>query len=107
MDSASTRVRACVASFAAPTMSPCCSVVAASRSRTCDDLGGVEDFEGLGATRLRADFSRFLVFLLLGFVFAIVSRCESFEEVVVLWGVLGSRLYFFSNWQKRNISENR
>lgn len=42
------------------------------------DAGG-EVLEGLAVTRLRTDLSRFLVFLLFGFVFAIVR----FRGVVV------------------------
>jgi hypothetical protein len=40
--------------------------------------------EGLAATRLRADFSRFFSFFLLGFVFAIVRfrECGDVEVVV-------------------------
>jgi hypothetical protein len=47
------------------------------------DSGGAEGFEGLPATRCKADFSRFLDFLLLGFVFAIVMLGELL--VNVLW----------------------
>jgi hypothetical protein len=59
-------------------------------SKASGDAGGEEALEGLAATRFRADLSRFLDFLLLGFVFAILRswrcwmRCGGEEDLLLM-----------------------
>ena len=98
-ESGSRRLNARFARGTEPAMSPCWRMYDASASKTTGDAGGEGALEGLAATRFRADLSRFLDFLLLGFVFAILSswRCwmgRGGEEELPLMRKRLAEIYF-------------
>ena len=49
----------------------------------CGFAGGEEGLDGLAATRLRTDLSRFFPFLLVGLVFAILGPRGYFEVLIL------------------------